>query len=171
MTGSSFATFVIQVAAVALVVYLTRWLSTVKGSDVPYIQAGRSTYRVKWQIRGLGYATAAFCSLLAFKFNEDWSIPRRIIFPILFWLLAFAGLWLASGAIIIDDRRVTKRVFGISRSLNWDQIEDVRIVKKRGLIEVCGGHRRLTVDARMNATDHLLNEIRRRGGIDPRVLD
>jgi hypothetical protein len=166
----SFITFIIQVASVALVVFLARWLLTARGSDVPRIKAGKSIYRVKWQMRALGYGTAAFCSLLAVKFNEDWTIPKRLIFPILFWVLAASGLWLASGAIIIDDQRITKRRFGISHSLNCDQISEVRVIKKRGLIKVCGGHRNLTIDSRLNATEHLLNEIRRRSGIDPLSL-
>ena len=52
-----------------------------------------------------------------------------------------------------------------------DQIEGVCVIRKRGLIEVSGGHRSLTVDARINAPEYLLSEIRQRAGIDPRVID
>ena len=78
----------------------------------------------------------------------------------IFFLL---GLWLASGSVSTTQTSITKRILWRSLSFRWDQVTEVRLHKRDGgAIELRAGTRKLIVDSRFVAFEHLLNEIQNR---------
>lgn len=165
---SSVFSFVGQIATVALIAVLIRRLFGASGKDLPRSRGNTHAYGVKWQIRLLGYASAVFCAfLLVINAQEDWASPSRWIFLLIFLLLVLAGLFLASGLVITDVDGITKKVLLWSRSIRWDEVTEVRLHSKRGVaIELRAGPRKLVVDSRFVALQHLLREVESRTALE-----
>jgi hypothetical protein len=70
------------------------------------------------------------------------------------------GLWLASGSVSTNQSGITKRVLWRSHTFQWGDITEIRLHKKQGgAIELRAGPRKLVIDSRFIAFQHLLNEI------------
>ena len=79
-----------------------------------------------------------------------------------------AGIWLARGSVTTDQNGITKRGLWYSRSFQWKEITEVRLHKKQGgAIELRFGARKLIIDSRFDAFQHLLNEIEDRTRLRP----
>ena len=163
----SFLSVLGSAATVALIVVATRWLVGVKGAPLPKSRNGTSVYGIKWHIRALGLASVILSVTFSVwsqqeHYHVEWEMAATAI---VFFVL---GVWLASGSVSTTQTSITKRVLWRSLSFRWDQITEVRLHKKDGgAIELRAGPRKLIVDSRFVAFEHLLNEIRSRTRLQP----
>jgi hypothetical protein len=156
-----------QVATVALIVIATRWVFGAKGANFPRTHDGANVYGIKWQWRVLGFAGGAFWIVLSICSLHDrrstyWTF---IIVSAVFVLI---GLWIASGAVTTDQNSITKRVLWHSQSFRWCDITELRLhTKQGGTIELRAGPRKLVIDSRFVAFQHLLKEIEYQTKLQP----
>jgi hypothetical protein len=77
---------------------------------------------------------------------------------------------MASGSVRTNRTGITKKVLWHSRSLRWNEITEVLLRKKDiGAIELRAGSRKLIIESRFNAFQHLLNEIKDQTKLEPSV--
>jgi hypothetical protein len=148
-----------SIATVALIVVATRWVSGSEGSLLPNTRDGSSIYGIKWQWRAVGFTCASFAAAIAIWSWYDLNRPewRLIVISAIFVLI---GSWVASGSVITNQSGITKRLLWYSRCFQWEDIAEVRLHKKQGgAIELRSGPRKLVIDSRFNAFQHLLREI------------
>jgi hypothetical protein len=153
------ASLIGQVATVALIVVATRWLIGAKGAQLPRTRDGTNVYGIKWQMRTFGLALGVFSALLStWAWHDRRSVDLVIlVIPLVFLVI---GIWLASGLVTTDQNGITKKVLWRSRSIRWGDITEVRLHKRDGgAIELRAGSRKLIIDSRFVAPQHLLNEI------------
>ena len=163
----SFLSVLCSAATVAVIVVATRWMVGVKGAQLPKSKNGTNVYGIKWHIRALALAAA----ILSVAFSV-WSQQEQhhvgwelVVMTIVFFLL---GVWLASGSVSTTQTSITKRVLWRSLCFRWDQVTEVRLHKRDGgAIELRAGPRKLIVDSRFVASEHLLSEIRSRTQLQP----
>jgi hypothetical protein len=67
-------------------------------------------------------------------------------------------LWVTIGSVITNQDGITMKMLGYSRSLRWDEIRKISI-DKRGTIILLAETKKLAIDTRFSARDHLLNQI------------
>lgn len=63
------------------------------------------------------------------------------------------------GSVVTDRSGITVSFFGYSNSLDWDEITEVRFKEKTKAIVLRAGQKKLAIDSRFVAREHLLNEI------------
>jgi len=80
-------------------------------------------------------------------------------------VLTAAGVLVGSGYVKTDAKCITKKFLWWRGSFRWDEITEIRCLKKKGIIEVHAGPQKLSFDLRFNALEHLLNEIQDRTGL------
>ncbi len=165
--GSSFLSIVGSIATVALIAIATRWVSGAKGSQLPKTRDGASIYGIKWQWRAVGFAGGLFAVVMSVWSWHDLHCPEwgLIAISVTFLILS---VWLASGSVTTNQSGITKSGLWYSRSFQWKEITEVRLHKKQGgAIELRSGARKLIVDTRFNAFQHLLTEIEDRTQLQP----
>lgn len=166
--GSSFLSVVGSIAAVALIVIATRWLSAAKGAQLPKAREGASIYGIKWQWRTVGLVGGVFwVAVSIWSWRDLHSRPDGVLIAI---TLAFVsvGLWVASGSVTTNQTGITKRSLWHSRYFQWKDITEIRLHKKQGgAIELRSGSQKLIIDSRFDAFQHLLNEIQDRTQLQP----
>lgn len=161
------ASFVFQVALVALIAIVMRCVFTVKGTQLPRARDGARLYTIKWQWRILGFISVAFWIVVSvwswFDLHRpDWGLIAISL------LLVVLGLWLASGLVTTNETRIRKKVLWRQRSFEWKDITEIRLHKKQGgAIELRPSPQKLIVDFRFNAFHHLLDEIKDRTNLRP----
>jgi hypothetical protein len=168
--GNSFVSIIGSIATVALIAFATRWLTLAKGSPLPKTRDGVNVYRIKlpWRVVGLG-GGAFWVVFLIWSWSEQPSRPDGVLIGITISFVG-AGLWLASGSVTTNQLGITKKGLWKSDSLQWKDITHVRLQKKQGgAIELCSGARKVIVDSRFDAYQHLLREIEDRTHIPPTV--
>jgi hypothetical protein len=149
-----------QVATIALIVIATRWLFSARGTSVPIERGGDSLYRVKTQWRAVGVLASAFCAVLAAKSFGDLPSASSWVSLAIFLPLVAAGLWIATGVVTINESGISKKILWYSKSIYWKDVTQLRIYRKQGgAIEVRSSSKKLIVDARINAFDHLLKQV------------
>ena len=167
MVDRTFLSVLGSAATVALIVLATRWLVGVKGAQLPKSRNGTNVYGIKWHIRALGLAVVVLSVVFSVwsrldQQHFDWKLAA---IAVIFFLL---GLWLASGSVSTTQTSITKRILWRSLSFRWDQVTEVRLHKRDGgAIELRAGARKLIVDSRFVAFEHLLNEIQTRTQLRP----
>jgi len=166
--GSSFLSVVGSIATVALIVIATRWLSGAKGSQLPKTRDGASVYGIKWQWQTVGLVGGVFWVVVSiWSWRDHHARPDGVLIAITVAFVA-AGIWLARGSVTTDQNGITKRGLWYSRSFQWKEITEVRLHKKQGgAIELRFGARKLIIDSRFDAFQHLLNEIEDRTRLRP----
>ena len=65
--GNSIRILVVQVVGVSLVVVVSRWLFSAKGSEFPRVRGNLRIYTIKTQWRAVGLASALLCGALAIE--------------------------------------------------------------------------------------------------------
>ncbi len=159
LTMQNSASFILQVAIVALIVIATRWLFGAKGAQLPRTRDGTSIYGIKRQWRAVGLAGGVFAIVLSMWSWHDMHRPEWVLIAISVTFVILA-LWLASGSVTTNQTGITKRVLWYSRSFQWKDITEIRVHKKQGVaIELRSGSQKLVIDSRFDAFQHLLNEI------------
>jgi hypothetical protein len=156
-----------QVATVALIIIATRWLMRAKGAQLPRTRNGTSVYSIKWQWRAVGLAGVIFSIIVSIESWHDLHRPDwgMIAISVVFVTI---GLWMASGSVRTNRTGITKKVLWHSRSLRWNEITEVLLRKKDiGAIELRAGSRKLIIESRFNAFQHLLNEIKDQTKLEP----
>src|SRR5581483_5390439 len=142
-----------------------------KGSLFPTTRDGASLYRIKWQWRAVGLVGAVFWVVVSIWSSlEQHSRPDAVLIGI---TVAFviAGLWLASGSVTTNQTGITKKGLWHSHSFQWKDITEVRLHKKRGVaIELRSGGQKLVIDSRLDAFQHLLNEIEDQTQLHPTAM-
>lgn len=158
--ASSFLSAVGSVATVALIVIVTRWLSGAKGAQIPKTRDDTTVYGIKWQWRTVGLGGAIFWIVVSiWSWHDLHSRPDRVLIAITVMFVTI-GLWLASGSVITNRTGITRRGLWLSRSFQWREITEIQLRKKQAeSIELRSGSRKLTIDSRFVAFQHLLNEI------------
>ena len=157
--GSSFLSIVGSITTVALIAIATRWVSSAKGSQLPKTRDGASIYGIKWQWRAVGFAGGLFAVVMSVWSWHDLHRPEwgLIAISVTFLILS---VWLASGSVTTNQSGITKSGLWYSHSFQWKEITEVRLHKKQGgAIELRSGARKLIIDSRFDAFQHLLNEI------------
>ncbi len=145
---------------VALIIIATRWLSGATGDPLPKIVGGSRLYKIKWQWRAVGLGGAPFYAALAFEARHELTSIFGWAVLIFLSALALSGLWLASGSVTTNQDGITRTTLCYSRSLRWNEITGVRLLKKDGeAIELRAGSKKLIVDSRIGAFHHLQKEI------------
>ena len=162
------SSFLSVVAAVALIAIATRWLSGARGSPLPRSRDGANIYGIKWQWRTVGIVGAIFwVVVLMWSWRDQHSRPDGVLITITV-LFVTGGLWLASGSISTNQSGITKRSLWRSCSFQWKEITEIRLHKKQGgAIELRSGTRKLIIDSRFNAFQHLLDDIEARSQLQP----
>jgi hypothetical protein len=160
MIVRSFLSVVGSIATVALIAVATRWLSSAEGEQFPKALGGASVYGIKWQWRAIGLVGGIFWAALSiWSWFDRYSSPDGLLIAISL-VFVMAGLWLASGSVITNQVGITKRSLWHSRSFQWKDITEIRVYKKQGgAIELRSGSRKLVIDSRFDAFQHLLSEI------------
>ncbi|HTS12758.1 MAG TPA: hypothetical protein VMH00_11625 [Candidatus Limnocylindrales bacterium] len=163
-TVETFRSLIGAAVTIALTILVIRWVSDAKPSQVPEPSGNSNIYRVKWQLQVLCSTGGAFWIVVCVwswsdEHHPDWTI---LVISLIFWII---GLWLATGLVTTNEAGIQKRSLWRSRFLRWGDITEVVIHKKQGgAIEVRAGSKKLIVDSRFNAFQHLLKEIQQRTG-------
>jgi len=77
-----------------------------------------------------------------------------------------AGIWLASGLVIIDQVGIRKRVLFYSRSFRWSEITEIRLHRKQGgAVEIRAGSKKLTIDYRVVSFEDLQARVIQQSGL------
>jgi hypothetical protein len=163
----SFLSALSSAATVALIVAATRWLVRAKGAQLPKSRNGAEVYGIKWQIRALGLVAVTLSVAFSVwsRVDQQYFDWKSVVVAAIFFLL---GVWLASGSLTTTPTTITKKVLWRSQSFRWDQVTEIRVHKRDGgAIELRAGQRKLIVDSRFVAFEHLLNEIRSRTQLRP----
>ena len=157
-----------SIATVALITIASRLVLGAKGTLLPKNRDGTNVYGVKWQWRALGIVGDIFwLGLFMWAWWDRHSRPDGILIAM---AIAFVitGVYLAIGSVITDQNGITKKWLWYSRSFQWKQITEIRLHNKQGgAIELRSGTKKLVIDFRLNAFQHLLNEIISRTQMEP----
>jgi hypothetical protein len=156
-----FGSIVSSIATVTLITVATRWIATAKGSDLPEIRDGINSYRIKWQWRAVGFIGGFFwIAIWILASRESHSRPSGVLIG---FTLAFtaACLSITTGSVTTNQTGITKKGLWRNYYLHWKEITEIRLHKKQGgAIELRAGAQKLVIDSRLNAFQHLLNEIK-----------
>src|SRR5579863_1084205 len=87
------------VATVALIAFVTRWVTMDKGSDAPRIKGEVAIYPIRWPVRAAAYAAAVLCLVFAFADLHSDLAGRRWPVTLLFVTLALGSGWFGTGAV------------------------------------------------------------------------
>jgi hypothetical protein len=149
-----------SIATVALIAIATHWLFKAKGAQLPRAaDDGTSVYGIKWQFRALGLAAVVFSLVVSVWAWHDLHRPDRVMIAISATFVAI-GLWLASGSVITSETGITKKVLWHRQSFRWSDITALRLhTKQGGAIELRAGSRKLVIDSRFDAFQHLRGDI------------
>lgn len=152
-----------QGALVALIAAVMRSLYRVKGPSVPKARGDANVYSIKWQWRAVGIIGTAFIvALSVWNGMHNRSRPDTILI-VMTSLFIVIAIWLSMGSALTDRSGITKKGLWGSRTLAWSDITEIRLHKKQGgAIELRAGSRKLIVDFRVIAFEHLLHEIEQR---------
>jgi hypothetical protein len=156
-----------SIATVALIAIATRWVSSAEGSQLPKARDGASLYGIKWQWRAVGFAGGILAVVMSVwswhdLHRPDWGL---IAISVTFLILS---IWLASGSVTTNQNGITKNGLWYSRFFQWQEIAEIRLHKKQGgAIELRSGGRKLIIDSRFNAFQHLLNDIEAHTQLQP----
>lgn len=155
------ASFIGQVATVALIAIGTRWVINAKGAQFPKTSGETSIYGIKWPWRAVGFVSGAFWVVILVWSRHDLRHldVKLILVPAVF---VIGGLWLGIGSVSTDEVGITKRFLWKERSFRWNDISEIRFHKKKGAIELRAGSKKLVIDYRIVAFEHLLREIEER---------
>jgi hypothetical protein len=164
---SSFLSVVSSIATIALIALAIRWVSGAKGAQFPKARNGASIYGIKWQWRVVGFAGCLFAIVLSIWSWHDLHRPEWGLIAISVTFLTLS-LWLASGSVTTNQSGITKKGIWYSRCFQWREITEIRLHQKQGgAIEVRSGARKLIIDSRFDAFQHLLNEIEDHAQVHP----
>ena len=165
---TSLGSILSAIATVTLIAVVTRWIATAQGSDLPEIRDGINLYRIKWQWRAVGFVGGFFAIAICILISRDSHFrPNGVLIGITVAFVA-AGLWIATGSVTTDQAGITKKGLWRNYSLQWKEITEIRLHKKQGgAIELRAGAQKLVIDSRLNAFQHLLNEIKDRTQVRP----
>jgi len=164
----SFLRFVVSIVTVSLIAAGTRWLSTAKGAQFPKALDGTKVYGIKWQWRIVGLGSAVFWAALCICFWRDPHPGRTGLFLVITLVSIAVGLWLASGSVTINESGITKKSLWTSLFFQWKDITEIQLHKKQGgAIELRAGSKKLIIDSRFDAFQHLLNEIENHTQVQP----
>ncbi|MGB9242229.1 MAG: hypothetical protein WCC03_02670 [Candidatus Acidiferrales bacterium] len=165
---TSLGSIVSSIATVTLIAVATRWLATAKGSDLPENRDGINFYRIKWQWRAVGLVGGFFAIAICILVSRDsHSRPNGVLIGITVVFVA-ACLSITTGSVTTDQAGITKKGLWRNYSLQWKAITEIRLHKKQGgAIELRATAQKLVIDSRLNAFQHLLNEIEDRTRIRP----
>jgi len=167
--GSSLLGAIGSVASIALTVAAVRWLVNSKGSLFPKTRNGCSQYRIKWQWRTVGIIGGIFPIAISIWTWRDLYSPRGEVWIAFTVLFVVTGVWLAVGSVTTNQAGITMKGFLSSRSFQWTEITEIRLHKRdSGAIEVRSGARKIVIDTRFEAFQHLLNEIETHTKLSPR---
>jgi hypothetical protein len=160
-----FLSLIGSIASVALIAIATRWLATAKGAQFPRTNNGTNVYGTKraWRVVGLG-GVGFFVILLIWSWI-DLRHPDFVMASIS-PIFILAGLWMGIGSVTTDQGGITKRTIWRSRSLRWEEITEIRFFGK-GTLDLRAGSRILSVDSRVNAFQHLIEEIKEHTRLPP----
>ena len=148
--------------AVALIVALTNWVLGAKGAKLPKVQDDVSVYGIKQPIRLTGVGILFFMVYVTVLLRNDPDWPLPLVFP--FFGLLF--MWFAIGSVIIDQDGIKMKMLGYSRSLSWNEINKITI-DRHGNIILSAKNRKLAIDTRFAAREHLLNRITAQTNLEP----
>jgi len=152
-------TFISQVATVVLIAVGLRWLFSARGTPLPRLRDGTSIYGIRWQWRAVAIVGVAFGVLVSVWSWHDLHRPDRVMIAIA-GVFAAMGLWLATGLVTTDRAGITKKNIWRTQHFSWTEVTEIRIHKSQGgAIELRSGSRKLVVDFRFVAFDHLVSEI------------
>lgn len=167
MRPSSFIWDALTVIAIAFVV---RWLLTMRGSQQPQRRGDVSVYSIKLQLRLACLLAVAVLLTGLFAYRREFFGQPDWFGLFLIGGFVLFGLYFVVGSVQTDERGIRTNLLFLTRSLNWNEITEVRVNKRPGgSIDLLSRTRRLTIDFRFVAQDHLLNEIARRTGLRPIV--
>jgi hypothetical protein len=157
---NGFLSFVGSAATVALIAVATRWVLGAKGAPLPKTHDGTNIYGIKWQWQAIGILGGIFwLALSMWTWQVRHSRPEGVLIGLAVASVAL-GIWLAIGSAITDQNGIPKKWLWYSRSFQWKQITEIRLhTRQGGAIELRSGTEKLVLDFRLNAFQHLLNDI------------
>ena len=157
------ASVMLQATTIALFVGAMHWVLEAKGRLLPKINGDGNFYDLKWQWRAVGAAGGLLFVAMAIWGWSSLPANRHGAAVVVTMLFVLDGLWLATGSVTTDHEGITKRGLWGSRSLAWSEIAEIRVHQnQRGTIELRARSQQLRIDHRINAFQHLLNEIENR---------
>jgi hypothetical protein len=155
----NFRELVLEVATIALVVFVTRWVITSAGSNLPRKRGDVKVYGIKLPIRVAGVVSAVLFAFITAWFRSALTSPDRplLALPVFFVILA---LWISIGSVRTDVKSLKLVSLWRSRTLPWSEITEIRLHPSLGgAIELRTASRKLMIDSRFVALDVLLNDI------------
>jgi|SRR5580692_9901272 hypothetical protein len=167
--GGSFLGTIGSVASIALTVAAVRWLVNSKGSRFPNRHSGSSEYRIKWQWRMVGLVGGTLPVAVSIWTWRDLYSREGEIWIAFAVLFVVTGVWLAVGSVTTNQAGIAMKGLWSSRSFQWTEITEIRLHKRDGgAIELRSGARKIVIDTRFEAFQHLLNEIETHTKLSPR---
>ncbi len=162
--------FVLGAFEVATVVFAVRLLLNAKGTQLPRTRGNAYIYGVKCQMRAIGsMGSLVFLSILV-AFRHEWTDGSG---HWLVWIpvaLIFLGLGIATGSVTTDENGITKKTFGLSRSVRWEEITEIRFYTEQSYLEVFASPRKISIDLRFVAIQNLLDQIVARTKLQPKMM-
>lgn len=164
---SSITSFVGSTVTVALIVIATRWLISAKGAQLPKICDSVTVYGVKPAWRGLGLAVEVFWTVVIIWSWHDLHRPDWGLIA-LFAAFGLLALTISIGSVSTDQAGITYKFLWRTRRLLWKDVTEIRLHKRDGgCIELRSVTRKIMVDSRFVAPEHLLEEIQKQTGLQP----
>jgi hypothetical protein len=164
---NSLVGFIGSVITVALIILATRYFLAAKGAHLPKSREGTNLYGVIWQRRVLGLTVGIISVVMGMWPWHDMPFPNPVSISISVVFVAL-GLSIGAGSVVTDRIGITKRFLWRSRSFHWKDITEIRLhTRQGGAIELRSGSRKLFVDSRFIAFQHLLTEIKDQTGLEP----
>lgn len=156
-----------EIATVAMIVVVTRWVLTAHGPAFPRLSGSLRFYGLKWQWRAVAFVGSCFwIGLTIWSWVEAGSPKTSILVVTLVFVLI--GVWLGSGSVITGESGIERKAIWRSHSLRWKDITEIRLHQRHGdAIELRAGSKRMTIDSRFVATQELLEEIVNHTRLDP----
>jgi hypothetical protein len=157
------------IIAVALTVFVTRWLLRSDGSELPRTRGDVNVYPVNWRIRLMGICVACVCAAMLVGFRSEYRSGNAWVIAIPACFIVGGILFAFGGEVTTDNSGITKTALFGSHTFRWDEITAVRVYKRQGYIELEAGARKVSVDARFVARQRLLQDILERTKLQPTI--
>jgi hypothetical protein len=160
-----------KVLLATLTVVATRWLLGSQGTSLPKSRGNSSIYNITRKIQTIGILCAFFSvGLIVWFWNDLVTTRDRVLMAPTFGFLIL-GLWLALGSVHTDQNGIRKKFLFWSKAMRWDEITAVVIHKRDGgAIELRSPLRKLVIDRRFVAREHLVDEIVGRTHLSPKEM-
>lgn len=156
---NSMVSILSSAATIVLIVVITRWLSSAQGAQSPRTKGDLNVYGIKWPLKALAVIAVVFCVVLSFWFWRDGHHPDWTMIGITA-LFVTIGFPLGTGSVETNQAGIRKVGVWRSRFFRWSEITEIRLhTKQGGAIELRADSRKLIVDSRFIAFQHLLKEI------------